>query len=111
VSKRTITNWYIGAWMVWFVSLVALIVLAGREGARGPTTGMPFLYTAIVGSALLMFVMWIAALVKLARRQATFSFVVLLVLQLIGLGLIGMVAWAISGPEEVADFAIRPHMT
>jgi hypothetical protein len=105
MGKRTITRWYIGAWAVWLVSLIAFAGLA-RE-----TPGMPFVYAALLGSTIVMVVTWVAALVRLAHRQATFSFVVMLMLQLLGLGIVAMVLYAIAGPEEVADYAVRPRVT
>ena len=112
MTKRTITRCYIGAWVVWIVSVLALILLAREARPEGqPGTATTFVYAAMLGSALLMFVMWVIALVKLARRHATFSFVAILLLQLLGIGIIGMVAYAMSGPEEIADFAVRPRVT
>jgi hypothetical protein len=105
MGKRTITRWYIGSWFVWVASVAALVVLAQDNPS------MPFVYAALLGSTLVMFVTWVATLVKLARRQATFSFMVMLVLQLLGLGIVGMVLYAISGPEEDVDIAIRPRVT
>jgi cytochrome bd-type quinol oxidase subunit 2 len=111
LDKGTVTRWYIGAWVVWVVSILALILLARREGASGPALGTASVYVLILGSAFVMFTMWVVALVKLARRHAMFSFVVMLVLQLLGIGIVGMVLYAISGPEDVADFAVRPRVT
>ena len=112
MSKRTITRWYIGAWIVWIASVIALIVLARAEHpATQPTPGIAFIYGAMLGAAFLMFVMWVVALVKLARRHATFSFVVILVLQLLGIGIVGMVMYAMSTPDDVADYAVRPRVT
>ena len=111
MDKGTGTRWYIGAWVVWVVSIVALILLARREGASGPAPGTASMYVLILGSTIVMFAMWVVTLVKLARTHATFSFVVMLVLQVLGIGIVGMVLYAISGPEEVADFAVRPRVT
>ena len=48
-----------------------------------------------------MFVLWVAALARLARQHDWGWFVALLVLQLVGLGIVGMVAYAIAGPIDV----------
>ena len=112
MSKRSITQWYIGAWVVWVVSLVAIIVLTRATRAAGdPPANLLLIYTTLLGAAFVMFVTWVVALVKLARRQAMFSFVVMLVLQLVGLGIVGMVAYGLSGPEEISDFAVRPRVS
>jgi preprotein translocase subunit Sss1 len=50
---------------------------------------------------LVMFVLWVAALARLARQQDWGWFTALLVLQLVGLGIIGMVAYAIAGPIDI----------
>ena len=112
MSKRTVTRLYIDAWVVWVVSIIALVLLTRAMRTDSlPPSGVAFVYAAMVSSAFLMFVMWVAALVKLARRHATFSFVTMLVLQLLGIGIVGMVSYAVSGPEVVADYAVRPHTT
>ena len=55
-----------------------------------------------------MLVMWIGALVKLAHLSAWGWFVGVLILHLIGLGIIGMVAYAIAGPEDDTIVVTRP---
>lgn len=50
---------------------------------------------------LVMFVLWLAALARLARQQDWGWFTGVLILQLVGLGIIGMVAYAIVGPIDV----------
>lgn len=112
MSKRTVTRWYIGAWVVWVVSVLALTVLARAEHPDPqPTPGVVFVYGALLGAAFLMFVTWVIALVKLARRHAMFSFVAMLVLQLLGIGIVGMVMYAMSSPDDVTDYAVRPRVT
>ena len=108
MSKRTITRWYIGAWLVWFVSLCALVAMA--HGASNDL-GTNLVTVVMVGAGLITLYMWVRALIKLARRHATFSFVVVLLLQLVGLGIVGMVAYALSGPEEKLGYVTRPSVT
>jgi hypothetical protein len=55
-----------------------------------------------------MFVMWIVALLRLAHATAWGWFVGVLVLHLIGLGIVGMVAYAIVGPEDDTIVVTRP---
>ena len=108
MSKRTITRWYIGAWLVWFVSLCALVAMA--HGAPNDL-GTNLVTVVMVGAGLITLYMWVRALIKLARRHATFSFVVVLLLQLVGLGIVGMVAYALSGPEDKRGYVTRPSVT
>jgi hypothetical protein len=108
VSKRAITRWYIGAWIAWVASLFALAVMTRRSPGD---VGMTFVLVVMVISGLITLYMWMQALVKLARRHATFSFVVILLFQLVGLGIIGMTAYALSGPEEKLEYVIRPSVT
>ncbi len=108
MSKRTITRWYIGAWLVWVISLTALVAMA-HSAPEG--FGRAFVTVVMVVSGLTTLYMWVRALIKLARRHATFSFVAILLLQLVGLGIVGMVAYVLSGPDEPADYAIRPSVT
>jgi hypothetical protein len=108
VSKRTITRWYIGAWIVWIVSLGALAVMARTTP---DSFGRAFVLDVMIASGLITVYMWVRALIKLARRRATFSFVAILVLQLLGLGIVGMAAYALSGPEDKLGYVTRPSVT
>ena len=108
MSKRTITRWYIGAWLVWFVSLCALVVMAR---AAPDSLGRTLVAVVMVAAGLITLYMWVRALIKLARLHATFSFVAILLLQLVGLGIVGMVAYALSGPEEKLGYVTRPSVT
>ena len=108
MSKRTITRWYIGAWITWVASLCALAVMTHRSA---DSVGMDFVLVVMVLSGLTTLYMWVWALIKLARRHATFSFVVILVLQLVGLGIVGMMAYALSGPEDKLGYVTRPSVT
>jgi hypothetical protein len=108
VSKRTITRWYIGAWLVWVVSLGALFVTAHYSQE---TFDRSYLTVVMFVSGAITVYMWLRALLKLAHRHATFSFVSILLLQLVGLGIVGMVAYAISGPDDRFDIAVRPSTT
>lgn len=52
-------------------------------------------------SMLVMFVAWIGALVRLAKRHEWRWFAVILVTQLLGAGIAGMVSYAGNGPEDL----------
>ena len=58
---------------------------------------------------IVMFIVWLAALTRLARQHDWGWFTSVLILQLVGLGIIGMVAYAIAGPIDV-DIS-RPDVT
>jgi hypothetical protein len=109
MSKYTTTRWYIGAWIVAVIAMIVIGVGARSvpAGSSPPPTLMIMSFVMIAAS-LVMFVMWIGALVKLVQLSAWGWFVGVLILQLIGLGIIGMVAYAIAGPEERTVVAIRP---
>jgi hypothetical protein len=112
VSKRTIARWYIGAWVVWFVALIAVVTVSRIAHTNASvSSGMNVAVLVTLAAGIVTFVMWVAALVKLARQQAMFWFVGVLVLQLIGLGIVGMVAYAVAGPEDTAGYVIRPSVT
>lgn len=56
--------------------------------------------TIVELSMLVMFVAWIGALARLAKQQEWRWFVALLVTQLLGAGIAGMVSYAGNGPED-----------
>ena len=108
MSKRITTRWYIGAWVVWLIAFIALILMVrGAQGASSPPTGVILAYGVMAVASIVTLVMWIGALVKLGMQQAWGWFAGVLILHLIGLGIIGMVAYAISGPEDT-EVVIRP---
>ena len=113
MSKRITTRWYIVAWVVWLIAFVALgLVLhsAGTSSSSPPPTALiPYGVMAIAG--LVMLVMWIGALVRLGMQHAWGWFIAVLVLHLVALGIIGMVAYAIWGPEDTGEVVMRPTTT
>jgi uncharacterized membrane protein len=94
--------------MTWVASLCGLAVMTHRSS---DSVGMTFVLVVMVISGLITLYMWVQALLKLARRHATFSFVVILLFQLVGLGIVGMTAYALSGPEEKLEYVTRPSTT
>jgi hypothetical protein len=111
MSKRITTRWYIAAWVVWFIAFVAMLaMLRGNGGNSAPSGGVLLAYLVMAAAGLVMLVMWIGALVRLGMQHAWGWFVAVLVLHLFALGIIGMVAYAIAGPEDT-EVVIRPTVT
>lgn len=110
MSKRITTRWYIAAWVVWLIAFVALISMARTAaGSTSPSTGIVVAYAAAGLAGLVMLVMVIGALVKLGMQKAWGWFVAVLILHLVGLGIIGMVAYAIAGPADTeGEIVSRP---
>jgi hypothetical protein len=112
MSKRITTRWYIGAWVVWLIALVALIALSrGQQGSSSPPPGVALAYLVMFVTGVVMLVMWIGALIKLAQQHAWGWFVAVLILQLIALGIVGMLAYAIAGPDDSTEVVMRPSVT
>lgn len=110
MSKRITTRWYIGAWVVWLVAFIITVVMSRQNPGSSAPPGV-ILASLVAGlCGIIMLVMWIGALVKLGQQHAWGWFVGVLVLHLIGLGIIGMVAYAAAGPEDEM-VAMRPTVT
>ena len=111
MSKRTTTRWYIGAWVVWVLALSAnIIVLSGAKGGSLPPISY-VLYLVMAVAGIVTLITWIGALVKLGTQRAWGWFVGVLVSNLVGLGIIGMVAYAAGGPEDMGPAVMRPTTT
>ena len=109
MSKRTTTRWYIGAWAVYLLAVVAFIAMARANQMSGaPQPGALVAYLVAIATFLVMLVMWIGALIRLGQQQAWGWFVGVLVLHLIGLGIVGMVAYAFAGPPDTDMVVTRP---
>ncbi len=111
MSKQITTRWYIGAWVVAVLVGIATGIVARGAPAGSPPPGVAILSLALVGCGIVMFVMWIGALIKLAQRHAWGWFTAVLILQLIFLGIVGMVAYTIAGPEDIQEVVTRPTTT
>ena len=112
MSKRTTTRWYIGAWVVWAIAFLGLVVAMRAAGSPStpPTTAL--LAYLVMGLAwLVMVVMWFGALLKLGHLGAWGWFGAVLILNLVGLGIIGIVAYAIFGPDDTQEVVYRPTAT
>ena len=103
VGKGTSTTWYVGAWVVWVVSLVAFS-LAYRNTDIGPMwyrdPNLTGIATIIQVSMLVMFATWLGTLVHLGRLHKWDWFAGVLITQLLGAGILGMVMYAGLGPED-----------
>ena len=109
MSKRTTTRWYIGAWIVYIIAAIAFFMISrSAQGSASPPPGVWLSYLVLTISAVVMLAMWIGALIRLGRQRAWGWFLGILVLHLVGLGIVGMVAYAISGPEDTDAVVIRP---
>ena len=106
MSKQLTTRWYISAWMVSAIAWLAL--LATTHNNQGGAS--PAFYLILAAGAIVMLVFWVGALVRLAQLDSWGWFVALLFLHLVGLGIIGMVAYAITGPEDSTTVVTRPPM-
>jgi hypothetical protein len=109
MSKRITTRWYIGAWIVYIIAAIAFFMMSrSAQGNSALPPGVWLAYLVLMIAAVVMLVMWIGALIRVGQQHAWGWFVGVLVLHLIGLGIIGMVAYAISGPEDTDAVVIRP---
>ena len=109
MSKGITTRWYIGAWILYIIAAIAFFMISrSAQGSGSPPPGMWLAYLVLMISAVIMLVMWIGTLIRLGQQHAWGWFVGVLVLQLVGLGILGMVAYAISGPSDTDAVVIRP---
>jgi hypothetical protein len=109
MSKRITTRWYIAAWVIYILAVIAFFVMArANNGASTPPAGALAAYLLIIATGIVMLVMWIGALIRLGQQHAWGWFAAVLVLHLIGLGIIGMVAYAVRGPADTEMVVTRP---
>ena len=112
MSKRITTRWYIGAWIVWLVALIALIALSrGAPAGSSPPPGVMVAYVLMYTAGIVALVAWIGALIKLGQLHAWGWFAGVLILHLVGLGIVGMIAYAIGGPDDLIEVVMRPTVT
>jgi hypothetical protein len=111
MSKRTTTRWYVGAWVVAVLAAIAMIATARSAAPQAssiPSAALIFEYAVLAIAGIVMLVMLIGALVKLGMQRAWGWFVAILVLHVVGLGIVGMVAYAVAGPEDEDLVVTRP---
>ena len=114
MSKRITTRWYIGAWVVWLLGVIALYVESRlTRNSTSPPPGVFLIYLVMFFAAFVMFAMWIAAVLRLAVQRSWGWFAAVLTLHLVGLGIIGMVAYGLSGTDErrIDEIVYRPRAT
>ena len=115
MSKRTSTRWYIGAWLVWLVALAVFFATAHKTFTASafyaigtsPISGVAWVVAGI--ASIVMLVVWIGALIRLGQQHSSGWFAAVLLLNLIGLGIIGMLLYAMAGPDDVVVY--RPTVT
>lgn len=116
MSKRVTTRWYIGAWIVWAISVVVFFMTAQihttSTGASAIGTSPVSVLAWIVAGicSIVMLVTWIGALIRLGQLGRWGWFAAVLLLQLIALGIVGMIVYAAAGPEDAA-VVTRPYPT
>ena len=112
MSKRITTRWYIGAWVVWVIALVTMIAMSrAAQASSSQPPGMVVAYLVMAIAGIVTLVTWVGALIKLAQLQAWGWFATVLILHLIALGIVGMIAYAIAGPDEKTEVVMRPTVT
>ena len=117
MSKSVTTRWYIGAWVVGAISMVAFFMTAHTQATSTNVTAIgtsPIAVVAwllVIAASIVMLVMWIGALIRLGQLGSWGWLVLVLVLQLIGLGIVGMAAYAVAGPSDVLRDVTRPSVT
>jgi hypothetical protein len=114
MSKSIIVRWYIGAWVVWCLAFLALVAM-GRLSppSSTPPPGTFILYFIMGVAAIVTILMWVAALWKLFSRRLWGWFAGVLVLHLVGIGIVGMAAYALAGPgdNDREEIVYRPTAT
>jgi len=111
MSKRITTRWYIGAWLVWLIAFIGVAVAMRGSTSSSPPPMAMVAYAVMAIAGLVALLMWIGALLKLGQLKAWGWFAAVLILHLIGLGIIGMVAYAAAGPEDAGEVVYRPTAT
>ena len=110
--KRLTTRTYIGAWIVWCAAFVALLTIGHFSAPSStPPPGTFLLYFVMFIAAIVTFVMWAITLLKLGSQRLWTWFVAILVLHLVGIGIVGMVAYAVAGPDDHDEIVYRPTVT
>ena len=113
MSKRTTTRGYIASWVIYVVAFAALYLTIHNSISQGSSSPAPVaivFYFVLFALAIAMLVFWIGALIRLGQMSSWGWFIAVLVLHLVGLGIVGMVAYAIAGPDDSTVVVTRPPM-
>jgi hypothetical protein len=114
MRKRTVVRWYVDAWIVWCLAFLGLLAI-GRLSTPSstPPPGTFLLYFVMFVAAIITFLMWVAALLKLGNRRSWGWFVAVLALHVVGIGIVGMAAYALAGPADADrdEVVYRPTAT
>jgi hypothetical protein len=114
MSKRVTTRWFIGAWVVAVLVGVVTGLVARGAPAGSPPPIVTILSLVLIACGIVMFVMWIGALIKQGQQRAWgwFAFVLLLYALTLGvLGIVAMAVYAFAGPQDEGEVVIRPTAT
>ena len=106
MSKRTSTRGYFVSWVIYVLILVWVWFAVHNTTSQGAGSPSPIalpLYLMLAASGIAMLVFWIGALIRLGRMGAWGWFVAVLLLSLVG-----MLAYAIAGPEDTVTVVMRP---
>ncbi len=96
---------------MWAVALIVFVLNSNvvRSGGKVAAVGYTPLATAAWIAAfiagLVMLVTWIGALIRLAQQRQWAWFAGVLISHLVLLGILGMVAYAVGGPEDEQVYA------
>ena len=118
MSKRVTTTGYIAAWVIGAIALVFFLntpnfITAPTAVAASGTSPAAAIASLVVGIAsLVMLILWIGALGAIGRQESWGWFAAVFLLQLVGLGILGMAAYAFGGPDDNPIPAVtRPSVT
>ena len=114
MTRHTSTQWYLGAWVAWMAGMLgfwfAYPHVDTTSQAWFENSNLTGIASIVEASMVVMFVAWVGALVGLARRRRWGWFAAVLVTQLVGAGIAGMVCYAFNGPEDQPQVG-RPRPT
>ena len=112
MKKQTATRWYIGAWAACGLALVALSLMDRGISTDTSPPGQSIAYIVIVVATVVMFVTWLAAILDLDHRRRWLLLALVIVSQLVFLGVVGMLAYALMDRRaEPVEVVIRPAIT
>ena len=111
MGKAAAARYYVPAWFVWVIALMAYVV-AREQQANNPFYMKDFnimgLTLIVEVLAVTMLLIWISVLVRLSGHQAWGWFTAVLLLHLVGLGVLAIGAYSMLGPAD-ADVS-RPRV-